>query len=64
MFCFVVNNVYYCIMEVLKIDRTKLYTQSEYAKKIGVSRSRINHMVKADQLKIVIINGARLIYAE
>ena len=51
-------------MEVLKIDRTKLFTQAEYAKKTGVSRARINHMVKANQLKVVEIQGAKLIYSE
>ena len=51
-------------MEVLKIDRTKLFTQSEYAKKLGVSRSRINHMVRDKLLNVIEIKGAKLIYAE
>lgn len=46
----------------LKIDRTKLITQSEYAKKIGVSKARINKMVSDDELKVVEIKGAKLIY--
>jgi predicted XRE-type DNA-binding protein len=51
-------------MEVLKIDRTKLFTQSEYAKKLGVSRSYINHMVRDKLLNVIEIKGAKLIYAE
>ena len=51
-------------MNLLKVDRSKLYTQAEYAKKKVVSRARINHMVKADQLEIVEIKGAKLIYSE
>lgn len=41
--------------------RQDLYTQSEYAKKIGVSRARVNQMIKEKQLKVVIIKGATLI---
>lgn len=41
--------------------RKDLYTQTEYAKKIGVSRSRVNQMIKEDLLKVVIVNGATLI---
>ena len=43
--------------------RKDLYTQSEYAKKMGVSRARINQMIKSesDDLKTVQINGAVLI---
>lgn len=51
-------------MEVLKIDRTKLYTQAEYAKKIGVSRSRVSHMISNGQLNIIEIKGAKLVYVE
>ena len=49
-------------MKTLKIDRTKLITQNEYAKKIGVSRARVNQMVKDDNLKVIEIKGATLIY--
>jgi len=49
-------------METLKVDRTKLYTQSEYAKKIGVSRARVNQMIKEGLLKVVTINGAVLVH--
>jgi len=51
-------------MEVLKIDHTKLFTQSEYAKKVGVSRARVNHMVRDNLLKVIEIKGAKLIYSE
>ena len=41
--------------------RKDLYTQSEYAKKIGVTRARVNQMVKSGELKIVSVNGGVLI---
>ena len=41
--------------------RKDLYTQSEYAKLIGVSRARVNLMVKAGELKTVYVNGGILI---
>lgn len=48
-------------MNSLKIDHTKLITQSEYAKLKGLTRARINQMVKAKELKTVSIKGATLI---
>ena len=41
--------------------RKDLYTQSEYAKRIGVSRARVNQMVKSGELKTVTVNGGILI---
>ena len=41
--------------------RKDMYTQAEYAKKIGVTRSRVNQMVKAGELKTVSVNGGILI---
>jgi len=41
--------------------RKDLYTQSNYAKKIGVTRARVNQMVKAGELKTVSVNGGILI---
>lgn len=49
-------------MEPLKIDKSRLYTQSEYAKKIGLSRARINQKIKAGEISVVKINGAVLVY--
>lgn len=49
-------------MEELKVDRTKLYTQTEFAKMKGVTRQRVNQMVKSKELKTIQINGAKLIY--
>ena len=49
-------------MDTLKIDRTKLYTQSAYANKIRVSRARVNQMINEGILKTAIINGATLVY--
>ncbi|MCP4984902.1 MAG: helix-turn-helix domain-containing protein [Colwellia sp.] len=44
--------------------RKDLYTQSAYADLIGVSRQRVNKMVKDGLLKIVRVEGAILIKAE
>jgi DNA-binding XRE family transcriptional regulator len=41
--------------------RKDLYTQSEYAKKIGVTRARVNQMIKEDSLKTLKVNGTTLI---
>jgi hypothetical protein len=49
-------------MDSLKIDRSKLYTQTEYAKKVGLSKGRISQKVKAGELTTVKINGATLVY--
>ena len=49
-------------LPVLKIDRTKLYTQNEYAKKVKLTRGRISQLVKQGKLPLVKINGAILIY--
>lgn len=49
-------------MESLKVDRTKLYTQTEYAKKVGLTKARINQKIKNGELKSVKINGATLVY--
>lgn len=48
-------------MKDLKVDRTKLITQSEYAKIKGLTRQRINQMVKNKELKVIEIKGAKLI---
>lgn len=45
----------------LKVDITKLITQNEYAKKVGLSPQRINQLVKSKELKTVTILGATLI---
>lgn len=41
--------------------RKDIYTQSEYAKLIGITRARVNQMVKAGELKTLTVNGATLI---
>lgn len=45
----------------LKVDRTKLITQSEYARQKNLSRQRIGAMIKAKQLNTVEILGTVLI---
>lgn len=41
--------------------RKDLYTQSEYARKLGVSPARVSQMVKSGELSTVQINGSVLI---
>lgn len=43
--------------------RKDLYTQSEYARKTGLTRARINQLVKDQKLQTVVINGSILIKA-
>jgi len=43
--------------------RGDIYTQSEYAKLIGVTRARVNQMIKEGSLKTLDVNGATLIKA-
>lgn len=52
------------ILEPLKVDRTKLYTQVEYAKKVGLSEARISQKVKAKEIRTIEINGGTLIYED
>jgi hypothetical protein len=51
-------------MENLKIDRTKLVTQSAYAEMIGKTRGAVNHMVREKRVKTVEIKGATLVYLD
>lgn len=48
-------------METLRIDRTKLITQAEYARKVGKTRAWVNQQIKAGNLRTVTIQGAILI---
>lgn len=41
--------------------RKDLYTQAEYAKKIGLTPARVNQLIKEEKVKTVLINGATLI---
>ena len=41
--------------------RHDVYTQAEYAKKIGVSRARVNQITKNKKLKTLTINRATLL---
>ncbi len=48
-------------MESLQIDKTKLITQSEYAKLKALSKQRVNQLVKSGEIKSVKIKGATLV---
>lgn len=48
-------------MQPLKVDQTKLITQTEYAKKIGVTPQRVNQLVNEKKLRTIEILGATLI---
>ncbi len=45
----------------LKVDRTKLITQAEYARRNNLIRQRVNDLVKAKKLNTVDIIGGTLI---
>lgn len=45
----------------LKVDITKLMTQSKYAQKNGMSKQNVYAMVKAGKLNTIEIDGATLI---
>lgn len=48
-------------LEPLKVDRTKLITQSKYAELIKISKQRVNQMIKDGKLTTVKIEGAVLV---
>ena len=48
-------------METLKIDRTKLITVTNYAKKYGMTRQTVYNKAKSKEVKIVEIDGVKFI---
>ena len=48
-------------METLKVDKTKLITQTEYAKLKGVTPQAVTRMIREGRVKVVKIRGANLI---
>lgn len=48
-------------MQSLKVDVTKLITQAQYAKKVGLTRQRINQMIRDGKLKTANVNGVVLV---
>lgn len=48
-------------MEVLKIDRTKLKTITNYSKEIGKTRQTIYNWINAGKLKLIEIDGVQFI---
>lgn len=48
-------------MKSTKIDRTKLITVSNYAKKIGKERQTIYNWAKNGQIKIIEIDGIKFV---
>lgn len=51
-------------MNPIKVDVTKLKTQSQYAKENNMSRQRVNQLVKSKSLKTVVISGSVLILVD
>ena len=49
------------IVKMKKEIRQDIYTQSEYAKLKGITRARVNQMVKAGELTTLTVKGATLI---
>lgn len=48
-------------LKPLKVDRTKLITQTKYAQKNGMSKQRVYAMIKAGKIPTVEIEGATLV---
>lgn len=49
-------------MEVLKVDRTKLYTPTAYSLKVNESVQLIKKWMNSGKLNTVKINGHTLVY--
>jgi len=43
--------------------REDLYTQAEYAKKVGKTRAWVNQQIKAGNIKTLTVKGATLVKA-
>jgi hypothetical protein len=48
-------------LKPIKIDRTKLITQSKYAQKNGMTKQNVYALIKAGKLPVVKIEGATLV---
>lgn len=48
----------------ITIDPKNLFTKSEYHKKFGVNRVKIDYMIKTKELKTIEVNGTTLIIAK
>lgn len=48
-------------MEVLKVDRTKLFTISNYAEKEKVDRKTIYNWIKIKKIKTIEIDGVTFV---
>mgnify|MGYP001774056715 CR=1 FL=1 len=46
---------------MLKEIRKDIFTQAEYAKKVGKSRAWVNQQIKSGNLKTLTVNGAVLV---
>lgn len=46
---------------MIKEIRQDIYTQAEYAKKVGKTRAWVNQQIKAGNLKTLTVKGAVLI---
>lgn len=53
------SKIKHCKMK--KEIRQDIYTQSEYAKLKGITRARVNQLVKAGELRTLTVKGATLI---
>lgn len=64
----VIYFVYICFMmkieKSIKIDQTRLYTQSEYARHTGQHKQRINQLIKEGEITVVKIKGGTLVLAD
>ena len=45
----------------LKVDQTKLITQTKYAQKKGLSKQRVSQLIKEGKIPVINIEGATVV---
>lgn len=55
------KNLYFIMKKEIRKD---LYTQTEYARKKGITQPRVSQMMKEGKLNVVFVNGTVLIKHE
>lgn len=49
------------IIKSLKVDQSKLMTQTKYAQKEGISKQQVYALIKAGKIPVITIDGATLV---
>jgi len=56
------NGVYFCDDKCILVEKHRLISPSEYAKKIGKSKARVTQQMDLKQVEVIEYDGGRLIY--